>query len=59
MALLELDRVVAGYVEGIDILNGLSLGVAKDTVTGIIGPIRAPGASSSTGTTSGPWRPTR
>src|SRR5262247_760999 len=38
MALLELDRVVAGYVEGIDILNGLSLGVTKGSVTGIIGP---------------------
>jgi len=38
MPLLELDGVVAGYVEGIDILNGLSLGVAKGTVTGIIGP---------------------
>src|SRR5215475_4560401 len=38
MALLELDGVVAGYVEGIDILTGLSLGVAKGTVTGIIGP---------------------
>src|SRR5262245_62403616 len=38
MALLELDGIVAGYVEGIDILNGLSLSVAKGTVTGIIGP---------------------
>jgi ABC-type branched-subunit amino acid transport system ATPase component len=38
MALLELDRVVAGYVEGIDILNGLTLGVARGSVTGIIGP---------------------
>ena len=38
MALLELDGVVAGYVEGIDILNGLSLGVTRGTVTGIIGP---------------------
>jgi ABC-type branched-subunit amino acid transport system ATPase component len=38
MALLELDTVVAGYVEGIDILNGLSLGVERGTVTGIIGP---------------------
>jgi ABC-type branched-subunit amino acid transport system ATPase component len=38
MALLELDRVVAGYVEGIDILNGLTLGVACGSVTGIIGP---------------------
>ena len=36
MALLELDRVVAGYVDGIDILNGLTLGVARGTVTGII-----------------------
>src|SRR5262249_59780263 len=38
MALLELDCIVGGYVEGIDILNGLSLSVAKGTVTGIIGP---------------------
>jgi ABC-type branched-subunit amino acid transport system ATPase component len=38
VALLELDRVVAGYVDGIDILNGLTLGVARGTVTGIIGP---------------------
>ena len=45
MALLELDRVVAGYVDGIDILNGLTLGVARGTVTGIIG---ANGAGKST-----------
>jgi ABC-type branched-subunit amino acid transport system ATPase component len=38
VALLELDRVVAGYVDGIDILNGLTLGVGRGTVTGIIGP---------------------
>jgi ABC-type branched-subunit amino acid transport system ATPase component len=38
VALLELDRVVAGYVDGIDILNGLTLGVARGTMTGIIGP---------------------
>jgi ABC-type branched-subunit amino acid transport system ATPase component len=38
MALLDLDAVVAGYVEGIDILNGLTLGVERGTVTGIIGP---------------------
>src|SRR5689334_16996866 len=38
MALLELDGVVAGYVEGIDILNGLTLGVTRGSVTGIIGP---------------------
>src|SRR5213593_325348 len=38
MSLLELEGVVAGYVEGIDILNGLTLGVERGTVTGIIGP---------------------
>jgi ABC-type branched-subunit amino acid transport system ATPase component len=36
--LLELDGVVAGYVEGIDILNGISLRVEAGSVTGIIGP---------------------
>jgi ABC-type branched-subunit amino acid transport system ATPase component len=45
VVLLELDRVVAGYVDGIDILNGLTLGVARGTVTGIIG---ANGAGKST-----------
>ena len=38
MALLELDRVVAGYVEGIDILNDLTMGVVRGSVTGVIGP---------------------
>jgi ABC-type branched-subunit amino acid transport system ATPase component len=38
MALLELDGIVAGYVEGIDILNGLRLHVEPGTITGIIGP---------------------
>jgi len=38
MALLELDGVVAGYVEGIDILDGVSLRVEPGSVTGIIGP---------------------
>ena len=38
MALLALEGLVAGYVEGIDILNGLTLGVERGTVTGIIGP---------------------
>ena len=38
MALLELDGVIAGYVGGIDILTGVSLGVERGTVTGIIGP---------------------
>ena len=38
MALLELDGVVAGYVEGIDILDGVSLSVEAGSVTGIIGP---------------------
>src|SRR5437899_431584 len=52
MALLELEGVVAGYVEGIDILNGLSLGVTKGTLTGIIGPNGA-GKSTSLKTVFG------
>jgi len=38
MALLEVDGIVAGYVTGIDILNGLRLRVEPGTITGIIGP---------------------
>jgi ABC-type branched-subunit amino acid transport system ATPase component len=38
VALLELHGVVAGYVDGIAILNGVDLAVARSTVTGIIGP---------------------
>lgn len=38
MALLTVDRVVAGYQEGIDILNGISLSVEPDSVTIVIGP---------------------
>src|SRR5262244_3657216 len=38
MALLEVDGIVAGYVAGIDILNGLRLRVEPGTITGIIGP---------------------
>jgi ABC-type branched-subunit amino acid transport system ATPase component len=38
MALLELDGLVAGYVEGIDILNDVRLRVEAGTITGIIGP---------------------
>src|SRR5437870_3428403 len=38
MALLEVDRVAAGYIEGIDILAGISLRVEAGSVTGIIGP---------------------
>ena|SRR5919197_1785015 len=38
MALLELDGVVAGYVEGIDILDGVSLRVEAGSITGLIGP---------------------
>src|SRR5215813_5012805 len=38
MALLEVDGIVAGYVAGIDILNGLRLHVEPGTITGIIGP---------------------
>jgi ABC-type branched-subunit amino acid transport system ATPase component len=38
VALLELDGVVAGYVDGIDILNELGLRVEPGTITGVIGP---------------------
>ena len=38
MALLELDGIVAGYVEGIDVLNDVGLRVERGTITGIIGP---------------------
>ena len=38
MALLEIRGLVAGYVEGIDILNDLHLRVDRGTVTGVIGP---------------------
>jgi ABC-type branched-subunit amino acid transport system ATPase component len=38
MALLELHGVVGGYVEGIDILNGVQLAVDAGSLTGIIGP---------------------
>jgi ABC-type branched-subunit amino acid transport system ATPase component len=38
MALLDVDQVAAGYVDGIDILAGISLRVETGSVTGIIGP---------------------
>src|SRR2546425_7527907 len=38
MALLDVDGVVAGYVDGIDILNALRIRVEPGTITGIIGP---------------------
>ena len=38
MALLDVEDVAAGYVPGIDILDGVSLRVEPGTVTGIIGP---------------------
>jgi len=38
MALLELDAVTAGYVAGIDILDGLRLSVQAGSITGVIGP---------------------
>ncbi len=38
MALLEIDGVVAGYIEGIDILNDIRLRVEPGTITGVIGP---------------------
>jgi ABC-type branched-subunit amino acid transport system ATPase component len=45
MALLEVHDVVAGYLEGIDVLNGLSLVVERGSITGVIG---ANGAGKST-----------
>src|SRR5438046_10631792 len=38
MALLEVHDVVAGYVEGIDVLTGVSVAVEPGSITGIIGP---------------------
>ncbi|HXJ84376.1 MAG TPA: ABC transporter ATP-binding protein [Candidatus Methylomirabilis sp.] len=38
MPLLELDDVVAGYVEGIDILAGMRMTVETGSITGVIGP---------------------
>jgi len=38
MSLLQVDAITAGYQEGIDILNNLSLTVQPETVTVIIGP---------------------
>src|SRR5438552_736898 len=45
MALLEVHDVVAGYVEGIDVLTGVSVAVERGSITGIIG---ANGAGKST-----------
>lgn len=36
--MLELADIVAGYVEGIDVLTGVTLRVEPGTITGIIGP---------------------
>jgi ABC-type branched-subunit amino acid transport system ATPase component len=38
MALLELEGVAAGYVEGIDVLDDVQLRVEAGTITGVIGP---------------------
>jgi ABC-type branched-subunit amino acid transport system ATPase component len=38
VALLELDHLAAGYVEGIDILSDITLRVEPGTITGVIGP---------------------
>src|SRR2546428_8617118 len=38
MALLEVDHVAAGYVEGIDILADIALRVEPGSITGVIGP---------------------
>ena len=35
---VELDDVVAGYLPGVNILNGASLTAAKGELIGIIGP---------------------
>lgn len=35
---LSVQGVTSGYVKGIDIVNGVSLEVEEDTITGIIGP---------------------
>src|SRR2546429_8576492 len=45
MALLEVHDVVAGYVEGIDVLTGVSVAVERGSITGIIG---ANGAGKAT-----------
>ena len=58
MALLELDGIVAGYVEGIDILNDLRLRVEPGTITGVIGPNGA-GKSTVLKTISGFLHPRR
>ena len=38
MALLAVERIVAGYTTEIDILNDLSLKMEEGTITGVIGP---------------------
>jgi ABC-type branched-subunit amino acid transport system ATPase component len=38
MSLLTIDQLIAGYTPGVEILNGLSLQVAAQSITGIIGP---------------------
>jgi ABC-type branched-subunit amino acid transport system ATPase component len=35
---LSIQEVTSGYVKGIDIVNGVSLEIEEDTITGIIGP---------------------
>ncbi|MBI3827314.1 MAG: ABC transporter ATP-binding protein [Candidatus Rokubacteria bacterium] len=57
-ALLQLDQVHAGYVEGIDILAGIGLTVGRGTITGIIGPNGA-GKSTLLRTVFGFLRPHR
>src|SRR5260370_23182630 len=38
MALLEIERIAVGYVEGIDILGDITLRVEPGSITGVIGP---------------------
>ena len=46
MALLELQGIVAGYVDGIDILDDVNLGVARGSVTGGPCPVHSSARSS-------------
>jgi len=57
-SVLSVQRVISGYVKGIDIVNDVSLEIQKDTITGIIGPNGA-GKSTLLKTIFGFLRPTQ
>ena len=42
MALLELEHVAAGYVEGIDILGDITLRVEPGSITGVMPGVHTP-----------------